>query len=88
MRRPFLSILRKGEREFCGLGGRADLACVHVPTTIFHGTKDEIVLFELGRVQQQCIECARLIPFEYSGHGVFYDELERFNQCFLEFSCQ
>lgn len=79
MRRPFLSILRKGEREFCGL------ACVHVPITIFHGTKGEIVPFELGRVQQQCIACARLIAFEYSGHGVFYDELERFNQCFLEF---
>lgn len=65
--------------------GRADLACVHVPTAIFHGTKDEIVPFELGQVQRQCIEHAQLIPFEYSGHGVFYDELDRFNQCFLTF---
>lgn len=87
MRRPFLSDLRKGDREFCGLGGRADLACAHVPATIFHGTKHEIVPFELGRVRQQ-IEYTELMPFEYSGQGVFYDELERFDQCFLEFSRQ
>lgn len=79
-----IATLRTGE-ALRDEDGRADLACVHVPTAIFHGTKDEIVPFELGRVQQQCIEDARLIPFEYSGHGVFYDELERFNQCFLEF---
>lgn len=65
--------------------GREDLASVHVPTAIFHGTKDEVVPFELAQIQEQCIECAKLYPFEYSGHGVFYDELELFNQRLLDF---
>lgn len=65
--------------------GRGDLACVKVPTGIFHGTKDEVVPFELAQIQHQEIACSQLFSFEYSGHGVFYDELELFNQRFLEF---
>lgn len=65
--------------------GREDLSCVCVPTAIFHGTKDEVVPFELAGIQHQAIPGSRLYPFDYSGHGVFFDELELFQQRFMEF---
>mgnify|MGYP000573861583 CR=1 FL=1 len=64
--------------------GCADLYSVHVPTGIFHGKQDQIVPFELGELQNQRIAGSQLFAFENSGHGIFYDELERFNQCFLQ----
>ena len=65
--------------------GERDLNCVHVPTAIFHGTEDEVVPFDLGEYQHLHIPCSHLIPFEQSGHAVFYDELERFQRLFLRF---
>lgn len=65
--------------------GMKDLLSVRVPTGIFHGVHDEVVPFELGKLQHEVIRCSELFPFEESGHGVFYDELERFNQEFLGF---
>lgn len=65
--------------------GRRDLESVHVPTAIFHGLEDQVVPFELGEYQHLHIPCSELIPFEQSGHAVFYDELERFNKKFLRF---
>lgn len=64
--------------------GREDLPCVHVPTRIIHGAKDIVVSHDLVRLQQEGIAGARLVTLENSGHGVMYDELERFNQVFLE----
>ncbi len=60
-----------------------DLAKIHVPTLILHGIHDQVVLFPLALAQKQGIKDAKLIPFENSGHGLFYDEREKFN---LEFS--
>ena len=65
--------------------GCADLEWVRVPTGIFHGKKDQIVPYELGLVQKACIPDASLFTFDASGHGVFYDELERFNRQFVGF---
>ena len=65
--------------------GCADLEWAKVPTGIFHGKKDQIVTFELGLVQKVCIPGAQLFAFENSGHGIFYDELERFNRLFIGF---
>ena len=64
--------------------GRADLAAVHVPTTIIHGAKDVVVSNSLAELQHQGICGSALITLENSGHGVMYDELERFNRVFLE----
>lgn len=64
--------------------GRADLACVHVPTILFHGDKDVVVSRDLVRLQHQGIRGSRLITLENSGHGIVYDELERFNCLFLQ----
>lgn len=65
--------------------GRRDLKAVQVPTGIFHGRKDRIVPFELALLQQEGIPHAALFPFDNSGHGIFYDELDDFNRCFLDF---
>lgn len=65
--------------------GRADLEKVCVPTGIFHGRQDRVVPFDLALVTQQGIKNAALYPFDQSGHGIFYDELDRFNACFLQF---
>lgn len=64
---------------------RPDLPKIKVPTGIFHGVKDEIVPFELALLQKEGIAGSVLYPFENSGHGVFYDELDLFNSRFLSF---
>ena len=36
-------------------------------------------------IMHECIEDSILCKFEYSGHGIFYDERERFNQVLIDF---
>jgi non-heme chloroperoxidase len=62
-----------------------DLAAIHVPTLIIHGIHDLIVPFTLGEIQNQCIKNSKLVPFEFSGHGSFYDEKDRFNEVVTNF---
>lgn len=62
-----------------------DLAKICVPTIILHGVHDQVVPFALGEIQQQGIKGAKLIPFENSGHGTFYDEREKFNWQLTQF---
>lgn len=63
--------------------GRADLNCVKVPTVIIHGEKDQVVSNELAMIQHRYIRNSKMYQLENSGHGIMYDELERFNQIFL-----
>jgi non-heme chloroperoxidase len=62
---------------------RDDLENVFAPTTIFHGKQDLICPFEFALLMHQGITGSTLIPFEHSGHGIFYDELELFNFNFI-----
>lgn len=64
--------------------GRPDLCAVHVPTYILHGDQDVVVSKDLARVQHECIQGSKLFSLEKSGHGIMYDELERFNAIFLQ----
>lgn len=64
--------------------GRQDLACVHVPTWIIHGEKDLVVSNDLVKIQHEGIACSRLIQLPNSGHGIMYDQLSLFNECFLK----
>ncbi len=73
----------------CGISlrdedGRRDLKCVHVPTYIIHGEKDLIVSNELAEIQHQNIKGSKLITLTNSGHGIVYDQLEKFNTIFLD----
>lgn len=63
--------------------GRDDLSHVHVPTAIIHGAKDVVVSDDLVNIQHQGIPGSQLYTLENSGHGITYDELERFNHLLL-----
>lgn len=62
-----------------------NLEKIHVPTLILHGIHDKICLFPLAMAQNQAIRNSKLIPFEYSGHGLFYDEHAKFNEELRQF---
>lgn len=64
---------------------RLDLPTIRVPTGIFHGVLDKICPFQFAIVLNSQIIGSELYRFENSGHGIFYDELERFNKSFLNF---
>lgn len=64
---------------------RNDLQQICVPTGIFHGVHDQIVPFPSAQQTHQYIQNSLLIPFENSGHGLFYDELDKFNYCLCQF---
>lgn len=73
----------------CGIAlrdedGRADFRSVHVPTYIIHGDKDVIVSGKLAEIQHECICGSKLITLSDSGHGIIYDQLEKFNSIFMK----
>jgi non-heme chloroperoxidase len=65
---------------------RADLSMIRTPTAIFHGLLDKICPFEFATIMNQNIRNSQLHPFELSGHGLFYDELEKLNMELIEFA--
>ncbi len=64
----------------------SDMARVRIPTLILHGVHDQVCLFPLGEALSRGIAGSRLIPFEESGHGLFYDEREKFNKELIRFA--
>lgn len=64
---------------------RNDLTKIQVPTNIFHGKLDKICPFVLAEFMHAGIRDSKLIPFTFSGHGLFYDELEKFNKELIQF---
>lgn len=73
----------------CGIALRDEdvrdaFSCVHVPTYIIHGEKDLIVSNELAEIQHKCICGSKLITLSGSGHGIVYDQLDKFNAIFMD----
>lgn len=64
---------------------RRDLSRIRVPTGIFHGVLDQICPFEFALEMQKGIHRSTLYRFSQSGHGIFYEELDKFNAEFVEF---
>jgi len=64
---------------------RDDLSHINVPTMIFHSTKDKICPFELAEAMNTGIKGSKLIRFENSGHGLFYEEKDKFNTELINF---
>lgn len=62
-----------------------DLKKIHVPTLILHGINDQVCLFPLAIAQNESIKNSKLVPFEYCGHFLFYDQLDKFNEELIEF---
>ncbi|HKZ36339.1 MAG TPA: alpha/beta hydrolase [Chryseolinea sp.] len=64
---------------------RDDLKKINVPTLILHGKQDHICSFDLAEQMKASIKNAQLIPFEKSGHALFLEEREKFNNSLIEF---
>lgn len=64
---------------------RSELSKINIPTAIFHGTKDVICEFALAEQMQKGIKNSYIVKFEKSGHGLFFEELEKFNTELLAF---
>ncbi|MGG1659825.1 alpha/beta fold hydrolase [Brevibacillus sp. NRS-1366] len=64
---------------------RPDLSKITVPTAIFHGVQDQICPFPFAESLHAGIRGSSLIPFELSGHGLFYCEKEKFNRELAQF---
>lgn len=56
-----------------------DLGRIQVPTGIFHGVLDQICPFEFALEMEKGIRRSTLYRFDKSGHGIFYDEKDKFN---------
>ena len=57
-----------------------DIKTIDVETLILHGIHDKVCLFPLAEEQKKYIKNSKLIKFENSGHGLFYDERDKFNK--------
>lgn len=64
---------------------RSKLSEIEIPTVIFHGVKDKICEFGLAEEMQKGIKNSYIIRFEHSGHGLFLEELEKFNAELVKF---
>lgn len=64
---------------------RDELSEINIPTAIFHGSKDLICEFALAEQMHQGIKNSYIVKFENSGHGLFIEELEKFNTELLAF---
>lgn len=62
------------EKLFC------DAREIECETLILHGIYDKVCLFQLAEQQKKLINNSRIIKFEKSGHGLFYDEKNKFNR--------
>lgn len=62
-----------------------DLGKIHAPTGIFHGVLDRVCPYQFALEMQKSIEGSLIYRFDGSGHAVYYDELDRFNNTFLKF---
>jgi pimeloyl-ACP methyl ester carboxylesterase len=64
---------------------RSELNKIKIPTAIFHGVKDKICEFALAEQMQKGIKNSYIVRFENSGHGLFIEELEKFNTELIKF---
>ncbi len=63
----------------------SDLDKINIPTMILHGVHDKICLPELALIQNEKIKQSNLTWFEYSGHGLFWEQRDKFNQTLVDF---
>ncbi|WP_207802284.1 alpha/beta fold hydrolase [Paenibacillus xerothermodurans] len=63
----------------------ADLPKILVPTLLIHGVHDKVIPFAQALEMHRTIRNSTLVPFQYSGHGPFWEERHRFNKVISEF---
>ncbi|QDP39575.1 alpha/beta fold hydrolase [Radiobacillus deserti] len=62
-----------------------DLSHILVPTLILHGKHDEVCRPALATALHKGIKQSKLVWFEHSGHGLFWEERDKFNRELAEF---
>jgi pimeloyl-ACP methyl ester carboxylesterase len=63
-----------------------DLKKVNRPTAIFHGMLDKICPIALAEAVASGIKGSKLVRFEKSGHGLFFEEKEKLNGELMDFA--
>lgn len=63
----------------------ADLPKIHVPTLIIHGIHDKVIPFAQAHELNERIRNSNIVPFQYSGHGTFWEERDKFNETLWKF---
>ncbi|MFC5560052.1 alpha/beta fold hydrolase [Ureibacillus thermophilus] len=63
----------------------ADLSKIHVPTLIIHGIHDKVIPFAQTLELSERIPNSIIVPFQYSGHGTFWEERNKFNEVLWQF---
>lgn len=63
----------------------SDLGKINVPTIILHGIHDKVCLPHLALALKEGILNSKLVWFEYSGHGLFWEERDKFNMELAQF---
>lgn len=63
----------------------SDIERIQVPTLILHGIHDKICLPPLASALHQGIINSKLVWFEQSGHGLFWEERNKLNRELAEF---
>ena len=61
-----------------------DLNKINTPTFIVHGIHDKVIPFAQAQQLNEKITNSQLIPFQYSGHGPFWEERNKFNELLLQ----
>ncbi|MFH0343794.1 MAG: alpha/beta fold hydrolase [Chromatiales bacterium] len=64
---------------------RPDLASIKVPTTIFHALEDNFAPFPLAEQLHAGIAGSEVVRFDNGGHGLFYEERQKFNDALMRF---
>lgn len=67
---------------------RSDLEKISIPTVIMHGKKDKICSYDLAKQLKAGIAHAHIIAFENSGHSLFLEETQKFNDELLKFAAE
>ena len=65
---------------------RSDLVKITVPTLIMHGKKDKICSFDLAEQMKAGISNSHIVAFENSGHSLFLEETQKFNEELIKFA--
>ena len=63
----------------------ADLLKINVPTLIIHGIHDKVIPFAQAEELNKKIRNSQLVPFQFSGHGAFWEERDKFNHLLTQF---
>ncbi|UFH57826.1 alpha/beta fold hydrolase [Spirosoma sp. KNUC1025] len=58
---------------------RPELSKINIPVALFHGVNDKLCDFTLSEQLHKGIKGSYLVRFEKSGHGLFLEEMDKFN---------